>query len=279
MQTPLGLLLFAASAAILPGCLFAPRTELNSAQVQNRVLSEQNKAQLAEIDNLKAHSRELEDRVIRSEKQAALLRERTSLDKRQLEGYERERDGLYDQFKGMAFGRGRLPPELSRQLADLSQRYPSLQFDPETGISKLDTDILFDSGEAVLKPGACQMLDELVRVLKSPAAGDLKLMVAGHTDNQMIAGRDTREKYPNNFHLSTARALAVADRMKQAGLPAHRLGVAGFGPYQPIAPNATAQDRQKNRRVEIFVMPNDVPVVGWSDSTPSVYGAGAGVRR
>jgi len=152
--------------------------------------------------------------------------------------------------------------------------HPGLQFDPETGVSKLDTDILFDSGEAVLKPGAERLLDELVRVLRSPAAGELKIMVAGHTDNQLIADRMVREKYPNNFHLSTARALAVADRLKRAGLPEHRMAVAGFGPCQPIASNATARDRQKNRRVEIFVMAADVPVVGWSESTPGVYGAG-----
>jgi chemotaxis protein MotB len=277
MKTPFGLLLFAASVLFLPGCLFVPKTQLNSAEVQNRVLTEQNKAQLAEIENLKTHSRDIEDRVVRSEKQLALLREHAGLDRQRLDTYQRERDGLYDQFKSLAFGQGRLPPELGRQLTDLSQRYPGLQFDPETGVSKLDTDVVFDSGEAVLKPGANQMLDELVRVLKSPAAGELKIMVAGHTDNQQIVGRDTRERYRNNFHLSTARALAVADCMKQAGLPANRLGVAGFGPYQPVASNATASDRQKNRRVEIFVMPADVPVVGWSDSTPGVYGAG--VRR
>jgi chemotaxis protein MotB len=166
---------------------------------------------------------------------------------------------------------------VSQQLVDLSKRYPGLQFDPETGVSKLDTDILFDSGEAVLKPGAEQLLDELVRVLKSSAASDLKIMVAGHTDSQLVAGKGVREKYPNNFHLSTARALAVSDRMKRGGLPEQRMAVAGFGPHQPIAPNTTAQDRQKNRRVEIFVMASDVPVIGWSDSTPSVYGAG--VRR
>ena len=163
---------------------------------------------------------------------------------------------------------------MSRQLAELSRRYPSLQFDPETGVSKLDTDILFDSGEAVLKPGAEKLLDELVQVMKSPAAGNLKIMVAGHTDNQLIAGRGAREKYPDNFHLSTARALAVSERMKKAGLPEHRMAVAGFGPYQPIASNANAQDRQKNRRVELFIMAPDVPVVGWSESTPSVYGKG-----
>jgi chemotaxis protein MotB len=87
----------------------------------------------------------------------------------------------------------------------------------------------------------------------------------------LIAGRGAREKYPNNFYLSTARALAVADRMKKAGLPEQRMAVAGFGPYQPITTNNTVQSRQKNRRVEIFVMGPEVPVVGWSESTPSVY--------
>ncbi len=275
MKATFRLLLCLASAVALPGCLFVPKTELNAAQATNRALSEQSRAQLAEIDNLKTHSRSLEDRVIHAEEQAALLQQRASLDEKQLAGYQSERDGLYEQFQGLAAGRGRLPPALCRQLVDLSRRYPNLQFDPDTGISKLDTDILFDSGEAVLKPGAGQLLDELVQVLKSPAAGDLKIMVAGHTDSQQVAGKPVRDKYPNNFHLSTARALAVADRMKRAGLPDQRLGVAGFGASQPIASNATAQDRQKNRRVEIFVMAPDVPVVGWSDSTPSVYTAGS----
>ena len=269
------LLLVASSAVALSGCMVVPKADLDASRADNQVLVEQNRAQLAEIQNLKVHSRTLEDRVIHSEEQLAVLQDRTGVEQHQLDSYQRERDGLYEQFKSMAFGRGRLPPELSQQLTDLSKKYPSLQFDAETGISKLDTDILFDSGDAALKPGAERLLDELVRVLRSPAAGELKIMIAGHTDSQLIAGKGVREKYPNNFHLSTARALAVADRMKRAGMPEQRLAVAGFGPYQPIAPNTTAQSRQKNRRVEIFVMAPDVPVVGWSESTPSVYGAGA----
>ena len=276
MKALVGLVLGVAAAA-MSGCTLVPTTEFNACQAENRNLADQNRAQLAEIENLKVHSRDVEDRVIRSERQLARLDERAGLDQKQLETYQRERDGLYEQFKGMAFGRGRMPPELGRQFAELSKRYPNLQFDPETGISKLDTDILFDSGEAVLKPGAERVLDELARVLRSPAAGDLKIMVAGHTDNQMIVGPAAREKYPNNFHLSTGRALAVADWLRRAGVPEQRLAVAGFGPHQPIAPNATAADRQKNRRVEILVMAAEVPVVGWSESTPSVYGAG--VRR
>ncbi len=108
-------------------------------------------------------------------------------------------------------------------------------------------------------------------MLNSPEASDLKVVVVGHTDSRQIAKRPARDQFPNNFHLSTARANAVADVMTQAGLSASRIGVAGFGDHQPIAPNATPRDRQKNRRVEIFVMSNDVPVVGWTDSMPSVY--------
>lgn len=275
MQVPFRLFFCGIALLVLSGCKFVSVAEWNASQAQNRALTEQNRAQLAEIENLRRHDRTLEDRLIRGEKQLALLQERADLDRKQLESYRREREGLYEQFQGLAFGRGRLPPELSRQLVELARRHPSLQFDPETGVSKLDTDILFDSGEAVLKPGAERLLDDLVRVLRSPAAGDLKIMVAGHTDNRLIADRMVREKYPNNFHLSTARALAVTDRLKRVGLPEHRMGVAGFGPCQPIAPNATARDRQKNRRVEIFVMAPDVPVVGWTESTPSVYGAGS----
>lgn len=265
-----------ALAFALPGCM-VPATQFNEAQAQNRALTEQSRAQLAEIQNLREHGRSLENRVIRSEKQVALLQERASLDQKQLDDFRRERETLYSQFKSMAFGGGRLPAELGQQFAELSRRYPGLQFDSDTGVSKLDSDILFDSGEAELKPGAEQMLADLVQVLKSPAATNLKIMIAGHTDNQSIVGRDTRDKYPDNFHLSTARALAVAKIMKRSGLPEHRLGVAGFGAYQPVASNSTAQDRQKNRRVEIFVMSPETPVIGWSESTPSVYGPG--VRR
>ena len=63
----------------------------------------------------------------------------------------------------------------------------------------------------------------------------------------------------------------MAEYLRQQGLEESRLGVAGFGAHEPVASNVTAHDRQKNRRVEIFVMPADVPVVGWTDSTPRLY--------
>ena len=49
------------------------------------------------------------------------------------------------------------------------------------------------------------MLADLTRLLQSPEAAELKIMVVGHTDNQRLSGGPVRERFPNNFHLSTAR--------------------------------------------------------------------------
>ncbi|HEX3726309.1 MAG TPA: OmpA family protein, partial [Pirellulales bacterium] len=139
--------------------------------------------------------------------------------------------------------------------------------DEKTGISKLDTDLLFDSGDAQLKPQADGILREFADIFQSADAQDLKIMVVGHADAQGIKGREVRERYPNNWHLSAGRALAVADQLRKAGIPENRMGVVGFGQYQPISSNDTADARKLNRRVEIFVLAPETPVIGWVDSS------------
>lgn len=240
-------LVAAAAMTLLAGC-YVSKTDLVNEQSLNRVLGEQNKAYLAQIDNLKVHSRDVEDQLLRAEQELA-ARDRT--------------DGGQNSTE-LAGGR-RLPDAVNRQLALWAQQYPNLSFDAQTGVSKCDIDVLFDSGQAELRPAARQMLAELAQVLQRSEAKDLKVMVVGHTDSQRIIGVLMRDKYPNNFHLSTARALAVADVLRGQGLSDKRIGVAGFGSHQPLTDNQTDVDRQKNRRVEIFVMPRDVPVVGWGE--------------
>jgi chemotaxis protein MotB len=248
-----------AVGAIAPaaGC-YVPKSQLVNYETTNRVLSEQNRAQLVEIENLKAHSRQTEDQLIRTEQE---LMARDQADPNHLQSVA---------GPNLPNGR-RLPAAVRQRLAGWARQYPNLQFDAETGVSKCDMDVLFDSGLADLKPAARSMLTELAQVLQLAEAKDLKIMVVGHTDNQRIVGQVAREKYPNNFHLSTARALAVADLLRSQGLSDQRIGVAGFGAHAALVVNESPSDRQKNRRVEIFVMPRDVPVVGWSDSTSGAY--------
>ncbi|NQU23237.1 MAG: OmpA family protein [Candidatus Nealsonbacteria bacterium] len=261
------LFLLLAALGAAPGCLFAPRSQLTAVEAHNRVLTEKCRAQEAELSTLMAQ----QEQLVRAKEELVLLEEQMGMDHRQLADHQRQRAALHEQLQGMAAGNGRLPESVSRQLAALSQRYPSLHFDPVTGAGKLDTDVIFASGETQIKPDADAILRELVGVLNSPDAAALKVMVVGHTDDQRIAGKPTRQRYPNNFHLSTSRALAVVDQLRSHGLEDARIGVGGFGAHEPVAPNLSPRDRQKNRRVEIFVLNRDVPVVGWTESTTTLY--------
>ncbi|MCC6125523.1 MAG: OmpA family protein [Pirellulales bacterium] len=247
-----------------------PKTQVNEAQAENRVYADQNKAQLVEIDHLKAHLREQEVKLARSEEELAIVQQQADLDRAQLSKYDRAHSDLVEQYRLLARD-AKMPPSLGKQMQELSRRHPALRYDPETGMSKLDTDILFDDGDAELKPAAQRMLADFARALRSPEAEGLKIMVVGHTDSQGVGEKPAREKDGGNFQISAARALAVADRLKKEGIGEQRIGVAGLGASQPIASNASPRERLKNRRVEIFVVAPETPVVGWTDSTPSVY--------
>jgi septal ring factor EnvC (AmiA/AmiB activator) len=89
------------------GCLFTSRSNLNEAQTQNRVLSQQNRAQLTEIENLKTHSREVENKLIHSEEEIASLKNQADFNRRQLADYESENAKLFEQFKALARARAR----------------------------------------------------------------------------------------------------------------------------------------------------------------------------
>jgi chemotaxis protein MotB len=256
---------------LLSGCTVVSTSQWTGMKTQVDSLAEQNRTLTAQLDNLQVHARNTEDKLIRAEQDLALREEQLGLDRKQLANFRNEREQLHHQFQEVVNRRAPLPPEVSSRLAEMSSRYPSLKFDPQTGISKLDTDILFDFGTSELKPGAEKMLGELVEVLKQAEAQDLKIMVVGHTDDKQVAKKPARDRFRNNFHLSTERALAVSEILSRLGLPEERMGVAGFGASQPIAPNLSAADRQKNRRVELFVLAPNVPVVGWAETTPSLY--------
>lgn len=256
--------------AIPCGCT-GSRSQRAALEGQNRQLAEETKAQAERIANLETHRRNIEDKLMRAEEDLAMMEEQLGLQRKQVANYEQERDLVHSQVLGMVGRRTPMPAELGNRLAGLSRRYPSLQFDPQTGAGKLDTDILFDTGSVELKPGAEKLLEELAQVLNTPEAHDLKILVAGHTDDRQLARKPARDKYDNNFDLSTERALSVASALRRHGIADNRMAVAGFGAHQPVAPNLSPGDQQKNRRVELFVMAPDVPVIGWTETTPTLY--------
>ena len=114
-------------------------------------------------------------------------------------------------------------------------------------------EILFDSGEATIKPSGREVLTRVGEVLKR--AEDRQVVVQGHTDNVQIVGR-LAERFPTNWELSAARAVNVARFLQEeVGMDPSRLGAAGFSEYRPRTDNETEKGRQMNRRIEIVLAP------------------------
>lgn len=114
----------------------------------------------------------------------------------------------------------------------------------------LATTLLFDSGEATLKPGGADVLNRIGSVLKNYP--DRSIHVAGHTDNVPIKGR-LAQRFPTNVELSQARAESARQALTDGGMAADKIDAKGHADTRPIASNSTAEGRQKNRRVEIVV--------------------------
>jgi chemotaxis protein MotB len=117
-------------------------------------------------------------------------------------------------------------------------------------VIELPDNVLFDSGAAELKPEGQATLIEIVQVLRSIEGRQFQ--VAGHTDNVPIRSR----RFPSNWELSGARAVTVARFMIDQGMPSDRISAAGYADTQAIETNDTDEGRQRNRRIEIALVPN-----------------------
>ena len=107
------------------------------------------------------------------------------------------------------------------------------------------SDVLFDTGQATLKPGAREKLSKLAGILLA-YPGAYRIEIEGHTDS---VGSDE-----SNLRLSQGRADSVHDYLLHSGLKADRMMAGrGLGESTPVATNDTAAGRQVNRRVEIII--------------------------
>jgi outer membrane protein OmpA-like peptidoglycan-associated protein len=111
----------------------------------------------------------------------------------------------------------------------------------ERGMVMTLSDVLFDTAQATLKPGANRALDRLAQFLKDSSG--THVIIEGHTDS---VGTDDY-----NLALSQRRAQAVADALNARGVSGDRIQTKGLGKAFPVAGNDTQAGRQQNRRVEI----------------------------
>jgi chemotaxis protein MotB len=124
---------------------------------------------------------------------------------------------------------------------------------------QLPGDVLFDSGSDKLKQRGKEILTAVAAVVRGDAdLSKREFQVAGHTDSKPLKGGP----YQDNWGLSAMRARSVLAYLTAAaeegggGLDPKNWSAAGYGDTDPVANNDSDDGREKNRRVELVVMPN-----------------------
>ena len=111
---------------------------------------------------------------------------------------------------------------------------------------RINSEILFSSGQAELSRDGLAILQKLVNVVKKSKHN---ITIEGHTDSVPIRGG----RFPSNWELSSSRAGSVVRYFEANGVASNRLRAIGYSDTRPLGPNDTAENRAKNRRVELMM--------------------------
>lgn len=114
---------------------------------------------------------------------------------------------------------------------------------------ELSSSLLFTSGDAVPNNAAFDIIEKVAKIL-SPFENPIH--VEGFTDNQPIQ----TAQFPTNWELSTARAASIVRMLAMDGVNPSRMAAVGYGEFQPVADNGTAEGRGRNRRVVLVISRN-----------------------
>lgn len=112
---------------------------------------------------------------------------------------------------------------------------------------RINSEILFPSGEAGFTPAGQDVLSRLLPVFRH--AAQQRIVVEGHTDNVPIQ----TARFPSNWELAAGRASSVVRYLHGQGIEPVRMRAIGYADTRPIEANDTPTGRAGNRRVEIIL--------------------------
>lgn len=169
---------------------------------------------------------------------------------------EQERLAKEEEIKRLT----RTQEELSRSLQDeiAKGNITIQQVRDRLTINMVDR-VLFDSGQAQIKPAGLKVLKQVGDVLTKVT--DKQIRIEGHTDNVPISTK-LQDRFKTNWELSTARATTVVRYLiDQGGVDRQLISAVGYAETRPIASNDSEEGRSSNRRIEIVLYPKDLSQV------------------
>ena len=203
-----------------------------------------------EITKLQKQATELEADAARLAKEREQLRQEQS----QLAAtLEQERLAKEEEITRLT----RTQEELSKSLQDeiAKGNITIQQVRDRLTINMVDR-VLFDSGQAQVKPSGVEVLTQVGDVLNK--ISDKQIRIEGHTDNVPISLK-LQNRFKTNWELSTARATTVVRHLiDRGGVGRQHLSAVGYADTQPLASNDSEEGRSSNRRIEIVLYPKDL---------------------
>ena len=231
---------------------------------------------LRERDTAERQKRALVSRVAQLELSTSNLDTEVKDLTGQLEDVEEERDGLQGKLSRLGDEHAVVQENLQVTQAELDRRaeeveklhgtYDALVSDLESEVASgqiqiqqlrdglqvnVPDRILFASGSALLSPEGS---DVLRRVAQQLVSLPNPIQIVGHSDDRKIRPSLTG-KYPSNWELAGARAAAVVRVFETVGITGERLIAVSRAEFAPIASNETKEERARNRRIEILLLP------------------------
>lgn len=208
---------------------------VDSLQRKVAALNRENQAYESEIDSLNAELNALEaDKQAVATRADMLGQQLAELEDQPNEELEQARKEFEARFK----------KELAEYKAKLEMTERGLM------VTFL-AEIFFDSGKAEIKEDAKPTLQKVASVIKDKVPL-FTVVIEGHTDNDPIK----YSGWKSNWELGSARALAVLHYfIDECGISPTQLSAQTYGEYKPVADNATKEGKEKNRRVEILIVP------------------------
>ena len=203
-----------------------------------------------EIAKLQKQASELEGNAARIAKEREQLRQEQS----QLAAtLEQERLAKEEEIKRLT----RTQEELSKSLQDeISKGNITIQQVRDRLTINMVDRVLFDSGQAQVKPAGVKVLKQVGDVLNK--ISDKQIRIEGHTDNVPISSK-LQDRFKTNWELSTARATTVVRYLiDQGGVDRQYLSAVGYADTHPLASNDSEEGRSSNRRIEIVLYPKDL---------------------
>ena len=213
-----------------------------------------------EIAKLQKQASDLESDAARLAKEREQLRQEQS---RLAATLDQERAAKEEEIKRLT----QTHQELSKSLQDeISKGNITIQQVRDRLTINMVDRVLFDSGQAQVKPAGVTVLKQVSDVLRTVT--DKQIRIEGHTDNVPISSK-LQNRFKTNWELSTARATTVVRFLiDQGSVDRQSLSAVGYADTHPLATNDSEEGRSSNRRIEIVLYPKDLThIAGQLDTT------------